>query len=255
MKPAKRDWDTELVDAVAEFWKKRAENSEKTEKRGKNGEGSRGAVRGGGQLLALAELVASVFRDAGFEDDEVLITGSTEIPGYYRSEKKWDLLVFVGRERDDKQLVAAIELKSQMDSFGKNFNNRAEESIGCACDLWRAFREGRYSVKTSTEPFLGYLFLLADSEEVHAPVKNRQTHYRVDPVFAGARGDGVSYAERYAVLLRRLVLERKYSASCLLLSSIPSLGERPKVRQPFDELGFRKFLSKLLGAAVAARGV
>jgi len=53
------------------------------------------------------------------------------IPGWYRSEKKWDLLVIV-----EGKLLAAIEFKSQIGpSFGNNFNNRTEEAIGSATDL------------------------------------------------------------------------------------------------------------------------
>ena len=44
-----------------------------------------------------------------------------------------------------RRLVAALELKSQVGpSFGNNFNNRTEEAIGTATDLWTAFREGAF---------------------------------------------------------------------------------------------------------------
>ena len=57
------------------------------------------------------------------------------------------------RETKQKQLTAsgdssnrgaAVELKSQIGSYGNNFNNRAEESIGSAVDLWTAFRENQF---------------------------------------------------------------------------------------------------------------
>ena len=58
---------------------------------------------------------------------------------FYRPTKKWDLVVI-----DRGMLVAAVELKSQVGpSFGNNFNNRTEEAIGNAVDVWRAY-EGRY---------------------------------------------------------------------------------------------------------------
>ena len=47
-----------------------------------------------------------------------------EIPGWYRPEKKWDLLVVA-----DNKLLAGIEFKSQVGSFGNNYNNRTEEAI------------------------------------------------------------------------------------------------------------------------------
>ena len=44
---------------------------------------------------------------------------------------------------DRDQLIAALEFKSQVGpSFGNNFNNRTEEAIGTAHDLWTAYREG-----------------------------------------------------------------------------------------------------------------
>jgi len=36
----------------------------------------------------------------------------------------------------------AIELKSRVGSFGNNVNNRTEEAIGNAADIWRAYEEG-----------------------------------------------------------------------------------------------------------------
>ena len=39
----------------------------------------------------------------------------------------------------------AVEFKSQVGpSFGNNFNNRTEEAIGNAEDIWTAYREGRF---------------------------------------------------------------------------------------------------------------
>src|SRR5207302_3167280 len=126
-----------------------------------------------------------------------------EIPGYYRPEKMWDLLVVSGG-----RLLLAVELKSQVGpSFGNNFNNRTEEAIGNAEDVWTAYREGRFGKHQA--PFLGYFFLLEDCTKVHTPVRNSEPYFKVDPVFKGA-----SYAKRYGVLCERLMLERKYSATC-----------------------------------------
>jgi Restriction endonuclease XhoI len=59
------------------------------------------------------------------------------LPGYFRPTKLWDLLV-----THNGELIVAIELKSQVGpSFGNNFNNRTEEAIGTAHDLWTAYRE------------------------------------------------------------------------------------------------------------------
>jgi len=54
-------------------------------------------------------------------------------------------------------LIAAIEAKSQVGpSFGNNFNNRTEEAMGSALDLWTAFRKRDYL--DNPQPFLGYFF-------------------------------------------------------------------------------------------------
>jgi hypothetical protein len=54
------------------------------------------------------------------------------LPGYYRPSKEWDLVVVC-----ENDLVAAIEVKSQVRSFGNNFNNRVEEALGNATDFGR----------------------------------------------------------------------------------------------------------------------
>lgn len=60
------------------------------------------------------------------------------LPGYFRPTKLWDPLIV-----NEGRLIAALEFKSQVGpSFGNNLNNRAEEAIGSAHDLWTAYREG-----------------------------------------------------------------------------------------------------------------
>lgn len=124
-----------------------------------------------------------------------------EIPGWYRPEKKWDLLIVA-----DNQLLAAIEFKSQVGSFGNNYNNRTEEAIGSATDLWSAYREGAF--KPSARPWLGYLMLLEEKPASTRPVKAREPHFKVFPEFKQA-----SYAKRYEILLTKLVRERLYEAA------------------------------------------
>jgi Restriction endonuclease XhoI len=107
----------------------------------------------------------------------------------------------------------AVEFKSQVGpSFGNNFNNRTEEAIGNAEDIWTAFREGRFGRHQA--PMLGYFFLLEDCAKVHRPIGNAEPYFMVDPVLKDS-----SYAKRYEVLCERLVLERKYTAACLTLAT------------------------------------
>ncbi len=219
--------DERFQDAAQAFWDSRTRQQQRQVDSGKIDAGTRGAVTGGAQMGALEVLLTDVLVDAGLEPDHVRVRTALELPGYYRPEKKWDLLVVV-----DGQLLVAVEFKSQVGpSFGNNFNNRTEEAIGNAEDIWTAYREGRFGKHPA--PFLGYFFLLEDCEKVHAPVRNVEPYFSVDPVFAGA-----SYAKRYEVLCERLVLERKYTAACLALATNTT---PTKVAFPSPALAFRQF--------------
>ncbi len=134
----------------------------------------------------------------------------------------------------------ALEFKSIGGSYGNNLNNRTEEALGNATDIWTAYREGRFG--TAPRPLLGYLFLLRDEERVSRSVKNKEPHFKVDPVFEAA-----SYARRAEILCRRLVLERVYDAACLLLST----NEEPtRITEPAEDLGFQRFVAALQGQVV-----
>lgn len=87
--------------------------------------GNRGQVTGGRHLHALGDLLREVAILAGFTDREVRFQSRVELPGFYRPTKSWDMIVL----RDDR-LCAAVEMKSQVGSFRKNFNNRSEEALG-----------------------------------------------------------------------------------------------------------------------------
>lgn len=219
--------DERFQDAVQSFWDARDRQQKKQVEAGKIDAGTRGAVTGGTQMGALETLMTDVLVDAGLNRDSVRARTALEVPGYYRPEKKWDLLVVV-----EDQLLVAIEFKSQVGpSFGNNFNNRTEEAIGNAEDIWTAFREGRFGQHQA--PFLGYFFMLEDCERVHSPVAVAEPYFSVDPAFKGA-----SYAKRYEVLCERLVLERKYTAACLTLATS---SRRTSTSFPSSALSFRQF--------------
>ncbi len=159
----------------------------------------------------------------------------TYLPGYFRATKMWDLLVVQGHE-----LQAVIELKAQVGpSFGNNANNRAEEALGNAVDLWTAYREGAYFANPA--PWVGYIFLLEDCEETRRPLDPRSKHYPVQHEFKDA-----SYAKRYELLLRRMVAERHYSAACLLLSEPDQASAKQNYTEPAPDLSVAGFLDGLL---------
>ncbi|MBL8178210.1 MAG: hypothetical protein JNK48_26280 [Bryobacterales bacterium] len=245
--------DRRLHEAVQSFWTARTRNLQKQRASGKVDAGTRGAVTGGTQMGGLEVLVADILCDAGLERVEVRTRTALELPGYYRAEKKWDLIVV-----SEGTLVLAMEFKSQVGpSFGNNLNNRSEEALGSATCLWTAYREGRFG--TAPRPFLGYLFLLEDCPEVKRPVRNKEPYFEVDPVFKGNRIErkgkhlysGVSYSERYEVLIRRLVRENVYTAATLIMTT----NEDPTIiSQPAEDLSFRRFEAALRGHAVTFLG-
>jgi hypothetical protein len=222
--------------AVQSYWDARASNKEKQIAGGKIDAGTRGEVTGGAQMGGIEVLVADILCDAGLKKLDVKTRTSLELPGYYRSEKKWDLIVI-----SEGQLVTAMEFKSQVGpSFGNNLNNRSEEAIGSASDIWVAYREGRFG--KSPAPFLGYFFLLEDCARVRAPVRNKEPYFRVDPVF-----DKASYSKRYEVLCRRLVLERVYNSTCLIMATN---AQRTRITEPADDLSFKRFVAAIRGHVV-----
>lgn len=163
-------------------------------------------------------------------------------PAWYRAEKKWDLLII-----SDGKLIAGIEFKSQIGpSFGNNFNNRAEEAIGNATDLWAAYREGAF--KPSQRPWLGYLMLLEECKASTRAVRSWEPYFRVFPEFRSA-----SYMQRYQLLLTKLVRERLYDGACFLLSNREG-GSEGEYREPDPELSFQSFIQSLIGRAVAISG-
>jgi hypothetical protein len=204
-----------LKEAVRTFWATRAGQSEKQGGDGGDKDrGDRGAVTGGKHLDGFRELVALLLEEAGLKRATIYWRKLTELPGWFRAEKSWDLLVVA-----DGKLVAIVEFKSQVGSFGNNFNNRTEEALGNATDFWAAYEEGAF--RPSERPWLGYLILLEDAGGSNSPVKVKEPHFAVFPEFRDA-----SYAERYNQLLTKLVRKRLDDAGCFLMSSSEGQGLR-----------------------------
>lgn len=170
---------------------------------------NRGAVVGGKQLDAFAELLKRLAIEQGVPE-KCIYTSQAYLPGYFRSSKDWDFLIIA----PNKKLIAAVELKSQIGSYGNNFNNRTEEAIGSAVDLWTAFRENQFPGQTA--PWIGYLTVVGKDESSTNPVRNNESHYSVLPEFKSA-----SYLDRYRVLCQKLILERHYSMAALVCTSGP----------------------------------
>jgi len=189
-------YESELGAAVKAFWRLRS-LQEKNQK--KKDQGTRGAVTGGKQMDGFVALVRKITIDAGIPEG-CIYTRENELPGFFRPTKEWDLLVI----SPQKKLVACFEFKSQVGSFGNNFNNRAEEAIGSATDIWTAFREGVFG--TSPAPWLGYVMVVEKCEKSSSPVSISSPHFKAIKEF-----DKTSYLDRYGILCRKLVRERLYT--------------------------------------------
>ena len=236
------DLQKELSGAVRHFWQVRG-NQKKRQggKTGKKDSGERGSVTGGKHADGFVKLVASIVTDAALPNVEIHVTKKKPrtLPGFYRPCKEWDLVVLSG-----ESLVAVIEVKSQVGSFGNNFNNRVEEALGNATDFWAAYREGIF--KPSQKPWLGYLFMLEEREASTRPTKLISLNpYKMDDAFQQR-----SYAKRYELTCERLVRDRLYDAACFFTSDVRT-GKKGKYTEPNEELGIRNFAISLHARAAA----
>ncbi len=182
------DLNGQLRNAVSFFWSTRSAQGERQgEETGDRDRGGRAAVTGAGHCGEFVRIIRNLLVGSGIPDAHLFTNRRvTDLPGYFRASKDWDLVAVV-----DGTLLAVVELKSQVGSFGNNFNNRTEEE----------FR-------------------------------------------------GTSYADRYTILCKRLVLERLYDAACLIVSSRET-GPSGDFKEPSPQLSFRLFATSLVGHATA----
>ena len=163
-----------------------------------------------------------------------------------------------------------FEFRSQVGSFGNNLNNRSEEVIGSAADLWvahhhHAFGDGPHRPRGVSEsradetpaslvnpsylgdprpPFLGWLMLLEDCDASRAAVKVKERHYRVFEEFRDA-----SYARRYQILCERLVERQLYAAAALELTPRDTRQHEALSNATSIRNLFREFAGRMLAAA------
>jgi hypothetical protein len=229
-------------EAVRFYWQTRSQQLEKQRKAGGSDQGSRSAVTGGAQMDGFIELLSKLVIEAGIDRSHIYYEQALELPGYFRPSKRWDFLVVA-----KGQLVAALEAKSQVGpSFGNNFNNRTEEAMGSALDLWTAFREQAFG--SAVRPWIGYIFLLEDCPRSTTPVGVKEPHFKVFPEFRNS-----SYAKRYELFCRRLVLEKHYDRAAFLLSN-PEKGLNGDYSEPAADLTFQTFANSLVAHVAAFSG-
>lgn len=237
-----RGLDAKVCKAVTAYWQTRQRQTQKQKTGKKSDQGARSAVTGGAQMDGFVDLMSELIVKAGIHKEYIFRNAKLELPGFFRPTKEWDLLVV-----RDGQLLAALEFKSQVGpSFGNNFNNRTEEAMGSALDLWTAYRENAFN--SIVKPWLGYLFLLEECDSSKKPISVKEPHFPVFPEFKNA-----SYAVRYELFCRKLLRERHYSSTTFLLSKQKE-GLRGKYSEPAYDLAFEQFVRSLGGHLISLGG-
>jgi len=212
----KKDLDA----ALRALWRMRAKAREKSKE--KTG---RGEATAGKHMDPLSALLKQFIVDAGLKDAQFFEDRRAALPGYFRPLKTWDLVVKYG-----DALAIAIELKSQIGSYGNNFNNRIEEALGSAVDLHYSYTEGSlqsHLVKNQSRalpPFRGWLMVFPYVEETIAPKKIPYTPlFPIDDAFLvkekNKRPQLTAYEARYREFVQRVMAQRLYDAAAIVFTA------------------------------------
>ncbi|MCL3838015.1 PaeR7I family type II restriction endonuclease [Aeromicrobium duanguangcaii] len=188
----------EFDTAVRAFWSGRDLQTQAQIQSGRVDAGTRGSVTGGKHLDPIADVIAELFAPIMDMGGEVSL-GSPTLPGHYRPSKNWDVVV-----THRGVLVAAVECKSQSGSFSNNFNNRVEEAIGNAADIWTLTDRGRFG---QVQPWLGFIFILEHSFQSTRLTRDPAPLFAHDIEF-----EQTSYLDRYRILGHRLMADGLYDA-------------------------------------------
>ena len=227
------DIEQEVADATTHYWATLSDQEASQRDSESTARGRRAQVLGGAQMDGFAGLIEDALVEAGVPRESVLHDHDAVLPGYYRATKRWDLAVVI-----DGELLAVMELKSIASSFGNNLNNRIEEAVGNNTDLYEAYQHGLF--EPSPTPWVGYLILMADSEQSRGSVTVREPNFDVDEAFKGA-----SYIDRAEQLCLRMVRKRLVNGAAFLTSS-EETGLEGSYEEPNQELTFRRYLTSLI---------
>jgi hypothetical protein len=200
-------YNKDIQRAIQFFWKTRKNQQNKQLQGNFSDQGNRGAVTGGQQMNGFLDLLTKICIDLGIKD-HYIYTKNNHLPGFFRPSKDWDFIVL----SPNNELLVAVELKSQVGSFGNNFNNRTEEAIGSAVDLWTAYKWKAFY--NQMPPWIGYLILVEKIEKSCSLVSVYEPYFKVRDEFYNT-----SYMQRYNLLCKKLMIERHYSGACLIWSA------------------------------------
>lgn len=231
------DYTEKVEAAVASYWDVRKSQARRSEESGAVNTGLRSEVTGGRHLDALELLLVDVLVDAGIPA-EIMEVKRRPIPGYFRRDKSWDVVVTV-----EGRVLVIIELKSIVGTNpGQNFNNRTDEALGQALDVWKAVERG--IIDSPLRPWLGYFMLIEDNEAWNRVSAPRRAVWPSDPKF-----ESTSAIDRSTIFFDRMVRERLLDAACVVLAD----RESGAVRFSQDSLAFQAFAASLFGRAMQFR--
>lgn len=236
------DYEADFALAIGQFWAIKTSQQAAADLVGKLVGGTSGSVRAGLHMAPFEALVRKVVRDAGIVTD-VQPSERTYLPGYYRETKSWDVVL-----QYKGHALAIIEAKSQGSSLANNFNNRVEEAIGQAADVWKSHERGL--LVSGLRPWIGYVMVVEETAKTVEPKnllagKAVPAGMVVDPVF-----NGMSYADRYAMAFKRLDQERMLDATCVAITSSSTSYSYPN-----HWLSFNGFAAQLWGRCKHALAV
>ncbi len=233
------DYADKVNAAAALYWDVRMSQAQRSRDAGVVNTGLRSEVTGGRHLDALELLLVDVLVDAG-KPAGMLEVKRRPIPGYFRRDKSWDIVVTI-----DGRVLAIIELKSIVgNNPGQNFNNRTDEALGQAMDVWKAVERG--IIDTPLRPWLGYFMLIEDNDSWNHVSAARSAVWPSDPVF-----DNTSAADRASIFFERMVRERLLDAACVVLADRSSGA----VRYQRDSLSFQSFAAAMFGRCLQFKAI
>ncbi|WP_420639200.1 PaeR7I family type II restriction endonuclease [Candidatus Poriferisocius sp.] len=236
------DYESAFAAAIRDFWNIKARQQSAADLVGRTDKGTSGSVRAGKHMSPFEALIRRVVKDAGIDPDPAP-SDTMYLPGFYRETKAWDVVL-----QYKGHALAIVEAKSQGTSLGNNFNNRVEEAIGQAADVWKSHERGL--LVSGLRPWVGYLMIVEETTKTTEPKhllagKSVPDGMKVDPVF-----DGMSYAERYATAFERLDQERMLDATCVAITS-----GAEAYKYPNQWLSFNGFAAQLWGRCQHVKAV
>lgn len=238
--------ENKTSEAIKLFWETKQNKGEESQTQG----GSRGENLSGKHLDGFIHLLTEVLVAAGISPNEIFYGAKmydSTLAGYFRATKNWDFIVVKKDRNGANHLLVAIELKSQVGSYGNNHNNRIEESLGSSVDLFHGTQEGgRYfSLRL---PWVGYLLVLCDEDDSAVRIAAEkflplmQQHFSILDEFKDS-----TYAQRYAIFCRKAIRHRYYNSACLLLSEKDRGKKDGSYRELSADLGIHQFIRSLAG--------